>query len=241
MKAVILAAGIGSRLGKLTKDKPKCMLPILGNMKLIDYQIESLKKIGIKERNIFVIGGYRLEILKEHLKKRSINIVFNPRFKEWNNIYTFFLINRIPNIKDSDDFILLNSDTFFHQDILRYLLSCHNSNCVAIDTYKKLGDEEMKVLVKEKRIIKFGKDIPPSIAFGEYIGLAKFKKGHLIPLFSIINKLIKQGKTNLWYEIAFNYVLDKLNLGFIDTKQKPWIEIDTVEDYYSAKLLDIKL
>jgi len=241
LKAVILAAGIGSRLGNLTKDKPKCMLPIIGDKLLIDYQIEKLKEHGIHEKDIFVIGGYQFNMLKRYLSKRNVNVIFNPKFKEWNNIYSFFLINDISAITNNDNFLLLNSDTLFHKDILKYLVGCPKSNCVVLDVYKKLGKEEMKVLVKGEKIVRFGKDIPESLATGEYIGLAKFKKSELILLFDTINKLIKTGKTNIWYEIAFNYVLDKINVGYIDTQAKPWIEIDTVEDYEKAKEIARKL
>jgi choline kinase len=55
-----------------------------------------------------------------------------------------------------------------------------------------------------------------------------------------MEELIRIGKTDIWYEIAFNYVLDKIDVGYIDIKGKPWIEIDTVEDYELAKNLGIK-
>ena len=241
MKAVILAAGVGSRLKNLTIDKPKCMLAIMDNRLLIDYQIEKLKEYGIQEREIFIIGGYKFDILKEYLRKREVNLILNPKFKEWNNIYSFFLINEISAINSSDDFLLLNSDTLFHKDILRYLLNCSESNCVVVDTCKELGSEEMKVLIKDEKIVRFGKDIPESLAAGEYIGLAKFNKSKLDILFDIANKLIKSGKTDIWYEIAFNYVLDRINIGYVDTQAKPWIEIDTVEDYEKAKEIVKKL
>lgn len=241
MKAVILAAGVGSRLGDLTQDKPKCMLPVLNDTLLIDYQIEVLKKFGIDEDNIFVIGGHKIDTLRKHLNKRDISVIFNPKFKEWNNIYTFYMIKDIDEISNNDGFILLNSDTFFYQDILGYLLNTNKSNCVVIDSSKKLGDEEMKVLTEGDRIIKFGKDISPDIAEGEYIGLAKFKKIDLEPLFDTMELLIQKGKTDIWYEIAFNDVLDKIDIGYTDTKGKPWIEIDDIKDYKRAIKLGITL
>jgi len=241
LKAVILAAGVGSRLGDLTKDKPKCMLPVLDNITLIDYQIEKLKKLGVEENNIFVIGGYKINVLKKYLENTNVNVLFNPKFEDWNNIYTFYLIKEIREISDNEEFVLLNSDTFFHEDILRYLLNYPEHNCIVLDIYKNLGWEEMKVLVSNGRVIKFGKDIPINQAVGEYIGLAKFKKLLLNSLFDIIKKLIDNGKTDMWYEIAFNYVLDKITVVYVDTKGKPWIEIDTVEDYEIAKSLRIKL
>jgi len=106
-----------------------------------------------------VIGGHKIDALREHLNNRNVSIIFNSKFKEWNNIYTFYMIKKINEISDKDSFILLNSDTFFYRDILGYLLDSTKPNCVVIDSCKKFGDEEMKVLAKNKRVIKFGKDI----------------------------------------------------------------------------------
>lgn len=239
MKAVILAAGIGSRLKELTKDKPKCMLHVGENIPLIEYQINKLKENGIKEGDIFVIGGYKIDKLKNYFKDRKVNIIFNPKFKEWNNIYSFFLIKQISAISEEDDFLLLNSDTYFHGDILKALVNSSKLNCIVVDIYKTMGDEEMKVLIEDGRVVKFGKDIHRSLASGEYIGLAKFKKSYIRPLFDKIEELIKRGKTNIWYELAFNYVIDQIIIGYIDTQKKPWIEIDTPEDYEKAKRLSL--
>ena len=239
MKAVILAAGTGSRLGELTRDKPKCMLQISKDKTLIQYQLDKLIKYGIKEENIFIIGGYKLDVLKHHLQDRSVKIIENPRYNEWNNIYSFFLINDIPDLSFKDQFLLLNSDTFFHESILNNLINTSSDNCVVLDTYKKLEEEEMKVLTENHRVIKFGKDIPADKATGEYIGLAKFNKFDLVPLFNKIERLISNGGTNLWYEEAFNYVTDQVDIRYIDTLKKPWIEIDTVEDYRFARSLEI--
>jgi len=244
VKAVILAAGVGSRLQEFTQNKPKCMVPVLnGTMLLIDYQICILKKCGVKERDIFIIGGHKINVLERHLKAKgwNVNIIFNPKYKEWNNVYTFLLIQNIHSIIDEDNLILLNSDTLFHRDILESLLKFPKDNCVVLDVSKSLGEEEMKVLVENERVKKFGKDIPIFLATGEYIGLAKFKRSQLEAIFDVIKMLIKSGKVNIWYEIAFNYVTDKINIGYIDTKAKPWIEIDTLEDYKKAQKLDIKL
>ncbi len=238
LKAVILAAGVGSRLGKLTENKPKCMLEVFPNKTLVKYQIDVLKDSGIED--IFIIGGYKIDVLKKHLKDLNINIVFNPKYREWNNIYSFYLIDKIDGIGKEDTFILLNSDTFFHRDILENLLKSPYENCVVLDTYKDLKEEEMKVITENGRLKKFGKDIPPEISTGEYIGVAKFKKSSLGYLFETMEKLINSGKTDIWYEIAFNYVLDKTDIRYVDTLKKPWIEIDTEEDFQIAKSLGIK-
>ncbi len=233
MKAVILAAGVGSRLGELTADKPKCMLNINGKS-LIHYQIETLKKHNINE--IYIIGGYKFDVLKNHIKNTDVALIYNPKYREWNNIYSFYLIKDIPHLTE---FILLNADTYFHENILKQMLKFEERNAVMLDAFKKLGDEEMKVIVKDKKVKKFGKDIPVYAAKGEYIGMAKFNRNDLEVLFKTIEKLLIKGKTDIWYEIAFNYVLDELDIGYTETEGFPWIEIDNNEDYRKALSLSI--
>lgn len=238
VKAVILAAGIGSRLGDLTKDRPKCLLPIEDDLPLIDYQIMRLSRVGINEKDIFVIAGYKIDALRKHLSRRDVNLIYNPRFREWNNIYSFYLINEIPALNEKGDFVLLNSDLFFHGDILDYLLAHPKENCVVVDTgCKDLGGEKMKVSIEEDRVVRFGKDIPPDRAKGEYIGMAKFKMSSIAPFFEVMESLIREGKVDIWYEIAFNYALDRVYVGYVSSGDRPWVEIDTEEDYQFARRL----
>ncbi len=237
-RAVILAAGIGSRLGDLTRDRPKCLLPIKHNLTLIDYQIMSLSKVGISERDIFVIGGHRIDTLKEHLSGKDVNLVYNSRFREWNNIYSFYLIKEISELRGKGNFVLLNSDLFFHEDILDYLLAHSGKNCVVVDTScSDLGWEKMKVSVEGDMVVRFGKDIPPDRAKGEYIGMAKFEMSSIGPFFEAMESLIREGKIDIWYEVAFNYALDKVYVGYVSSGDRPWVEIDTVEDYRFAQRL----
>ena len=90
MKAVILAAGLGSRLSPITDNVPKCMVPVNG-VKIIDKQIDNLLCNGITE--IYVVDGYKADMLSTHLKTTypSVHIVSNPRYAETNNMYSLYL------------------------------------------------------------------------------------------------------------------------------------------------------
>ncbi|WEU40532.1 MAG: phosphocholine cytidylyltransferase family protein [Candidatus Odinarchaeum yellowstonii] len=236
MKAVILAAGVNRRLRALAKEIPKCLLKI-GNITIIDYQISILSSVGnFKFQDIFIIGGYKIEKL-DYLKSFGVNIVYNPKFEVFNNIYSFYLIKNFI----SEDFILFNGDTVADRRILEFLLMSNNKTIFAVDNVKKLGWEEMKVLVKDNKILKFGKELNPNTAQGEYIGWAKFGWKDATVIFNYIDKLLTEGKTGIWYENAINYVLDEICAFPIYTNGLPWIEIDTPEDYEEAKKLQDKL
>jgi len=232
MKALILAAGIGSRLGALTRHKPKPLLDI-GGITIVDYQITQLLNIAkLKFSDIFIIGGHKIETFG-YLEDIGVNLIFNPKYREYNNIYSFYLAK--DHIRDS--FILINGDTLFHPEILRRLIRRGEGTYFAIDNIKQLGDEEMKVLIENDRILKFGKDINPKSAHGEYIGLAMFRLDDAKLIFDKIAELIRIGKTDIWYELAINYVLDKIVARPVYTGGLPWIEVDTPEDYIKARAI----
>lgn len=139
-KALILAAGLGKRLGNLTKDIPKCLLPV-GEQTLIDFSLEALKENGVKE--IIIVSGFAHENLKAHIEKKwtekfSFKFIFNDKFKEYNNIYSAYLA------KDylDDETILLNSDIIFHPEILRSLkLQTETRHCEERERRSNLIDQ----------------------------------------------------------------------------------------------------
>lgn len=236
MKAVILAAGVNSRLREVAKDVPKCLLKI-GNTTIMDYQIGILTSIGnLRLQDIYVVGGYKIERL-DYLRDFGVHVVYNPKFAEFNNIYSFYLAK---NFVD-EDFVLLNGDTFADQRILEFLVKSDYKTAFAVDNVKKLGEEEMKVLVKDNKILRFGKDVDPKVAHGEYIGFAKFGLKDAAAIFDCMERLLAEGKTNIWYENAINYVLNRIDAFAVYTNGLPWIEIDTPQDYEKAKKLQGRL
>ncbi len=230
MKAVILAAGLAKRLGELTKEIPKCLLKIDDSTTILDHQLKTLTKYGnLSFSDIFIVIGRKIDKLR-FLEKKGINLIYNPR-DEWNNIYSFYLIKDYVNT----DFYLLNSDVIYHPEILKKLTNTDNSTYFVIDNGKKLGEEEMKVIIKDNRVLKFGKDIDPNNANGEYIGLARFNMNDAKIIFHRMKELIENNKVDIWYEQAINDVLDKIIAKPVYFKSYPWIEVDTKEDYEKGK------
>ena len=235
VQAAILAAGRGTRLGELTSDKPKCMLK-LNKVTILDYIVYLLSRFaGIRYEDIFVVAGYKADRLA-YLKDRGINIVFNDKYNTRENMYSFYLLKDYVN----RDFILVNGDTIFEPKVLETLVNqakARPATYFVIDTGKKLGWEEMKVIIDKEtmRIKRFGKDIPPDMADGEYIGLAYFKKEDAEIVFTKLDELVRAGRVNIWYELAINEVLDRIAAYALPIKDALWIEVDTKEDYENAK------
>jgi choline kinase len=224
MKAVILAAGVGTRLGPETADKPKAMVEVNGKP-LIRYQVEALRAQGFAPGDIHVLGGYRMDRIEAHLADVPVRYIYNELYDKLNNIYSFLLTKPI-----GDGFVLFNSDTFFDVRILERILRDERRTSLVIDDHKVLTDESMKVIFRDGRMADIHKTLPIEESLGEYIGIAKLDSRDLGTLYDAAETLIAQGRTNAWYENAFGHAAGQVEFVSVSTGGLPWTEIDDLND-----------
>lgn len=245
-KAIILAAGIGKRLGGLTKDIPKCLLEVEKDITLLDLSLKALKEGGIKE--IILICGYQKDTLENHINKKwkdsfTFHFVFNEKFDIWNNIYSAYIAKSFFD----DETLLLNSDIIYDPGILKNLLltvklTRGKMSYLVIDDKKDLIQEDMKVLVSPDNEIKqINKAIDIEEAYGEYIGIAYLRGNEKIRFFEAAEKLIQKGSTDLYYEDAIANTLNRCIVLPCSTGGLMWTEVDTKEDLDHAKEIYKKL
>lgn len=234
MKAVILAAGIGSRLRPLTDNVPKCMVEVNG-IKIIERQIKNLLNNGIKE--IAVVTGHQHEILNKYLNENFpfIEIIDNKEYLKTNNMYSMFLTKKFVN---EESFIFMNADVFFEEMIIKELLEDKRENLIVCDNGNYL-EESMKIVLdkNEHNILKISKQISKEESYGTTIDVYKLSSSASEKFFSIINNfIIEKKELNLWTEVAVQELLkqEKFYSKDIDFK---WVEIDNLEDLEQAKKL----
>jgi choline kinase len=233
MKAVILAAGIASRLRPLTDNTPKCLLKA-GDRNILEMAVENLLSTGNIE--IIIITGYLDNMIREFVSARfpklGIKYIHNELYSTTNNIYSLWLA------KDSvlgDDMLMMDSDIVFDKDIVSKLTNSGFNNCLALKRHE-LHDEEIKVKTDSSgRVLDISKEVKPSEAAGESIGIEFFRKETLPELFSILDrKVMIENKVNVFYETAFCELSD---LYAVDTTEYFCMEIDTAEDLIEAGVL----
>lgn len=242
MKAVILAAGRGRRMEHYTKDRPKTLI-ILKNKPVLFYILESLSSQKVKD--IIIVTGYGNEKIREAIGDGSkwglrIRYINNPRYDSTNNIYSLWLVNEI--ITD-EDFLIINSDVFFHRKILRKLIKTEKKGIILmVDIEKKLGEEEMKVTIENEHITDISKKIPIAYSDGEYIGLARIDSNHVVLLFNAIKEVLQDKGSGVFYEEAFKRLIKKgVKINYTTTNGYPWIEIDTPQDLKVAEVIAQKM
>jgi choline kinase len=231
-QVVILAAGIGSRLRPLTLVKPKPLIHV-GGEAIIDRQINSFLSNGLKR--ITVIVGYRAINIIRYLSNKfpypdcEINYIYNPIFAKTNTVYSLWLASFYFS---SGTTFVANGDLILTHESISKMISCENS-CLGLSQHK-CGLEEVKVEVKNDLVVNIGKALDPLKVHGEYVGVAKFDKGFGQAYHGALDRTIKMGKINLYYDDVIQSLLSQYNIKTVNLTQDGIMEIDSFEDLEKA-------
>jgi choline kinase len=227
MKAIILAAGIGKRLYPLTKEMPKCLLTV-GDKSILEHQIESLRRCDIHD--IVVVSGFKKDLVRQ-IAGPSIKYIHNDQYDRTNSLYSLWLARE----EAQDGFICLNSDVFFPHSLIERLLQCPYPDVLMVDLNQEMGDEEMKVKIKERAVVAINKEMDNAEADGENVGVLKFSASGAKVLFGLIDSIISRGTVNVMVPYAFHRIAQFHPLYVEYTNGIPWIEIDFPEDLLKAR------
>ncbi len=237
MKAIILAAGIASRLRPLTDTMPKCLLRV-GERCLLQRSFDALIANGIRE--FVVVTGYRQQQIRDFLAAQypevNITFIYNERYESTNNIYSLWLTR--PYI-EGEDALLLDSDILYDPQIVARLLTCGQTDALALNRHE-LGEEEIKVIVDaDNRVTEISKVCSIQDAIGESIGIEKMSAAYTRALFAELQKMIEgEGLDNVFYERAFERLIPQGHSFYVlDTTEYFSIELDTVSDFEQAQRL----
>ena len=229
MKAIILAAGKGTRLDGAAV-KPKCLVEV-GGTTLLHRQIEALHTSNIKQ--IVVVVGFGAESIREECGG-AVEFVENKDFATTSSLYSLWLARE----HLSDGFVVLNSDVLFHPQMLANLLDSAIDDALLISKTEHqaspLGDEEMKVKLQDGLVADISKEMDPLEADGENVGIVKFSAAGAKALVGYMDELIANGGAKDWAPRAFREFARNHRVSALSTDGLPWIEIDFPEDYRRA-------
>ncbi len=153
MQAIMLAAGMGRRMGKYTEDHTKCMMNV-GGMTLLERTIEALRQAGINK--LVMVIGYQAEILKDFIAEKNFGIeieyVCNNEYATTNNIYSLYLAREYLR---NDDTILIESDLIYDKKIIADLVNSPQPNLAVVAVYEQWMDGTVVTLDKNRGIVDF--------------------------------------------------------------------------------------
>jgi len=238
MKAIILAAGEGTRLNPLTLKIPKCLIPVSGKP-ILQYQIEAFNSIGVEE--IIIIVGYRaVDIIKyiSSLGHNNVKIIENKNYTSTNNMYSLWLARS--ELLDHE-FFLANGDIVFSTAILKRL----NKSDVIICKKDCFNEESMKIAVIDGYIQDISKQIAHNEVYGLSIDLYSFSLKSARILFTKIEEIVEQQKDiSSWTEVAMQQLFHSSALQmkpFNMNQEELWMEIDNSNDLLMADRLFSKI
>ena len=239
MKAVILAAGRGTRLRPLTDYLPKCLVQVHGKS-LLQYQMESLERAGI--RDCIIVVGYLGEQVQQRFGPRFGNVrityVTNELFGQTNNIYSLWLARQ----EMDDDILLLEGDLLFDEALLRDLDLSQCPDVAVVDGFNSSMDGTIilaqeglttSMVLKSKQPVGF--DYQSALkTVNIYVLCRETMRQRFLPA---LDRYVAQGLTGEFYEAVIAQLVSQgdLRLAVHLTGSRKWTEIDTEEDLRQAE------
>ena len=234
-KAIILAAGVGSRIKPLTDNCPKSLLTVAG-VPILERMIDNIQACGISEI-IFVLGYLNRQVenfVKTRFPGLDAHFILNDRFEKTNTGYSLMLTEQV---LDGSSFVKFDADVVFDIEILRKLIASPFGNCLCIDRDIHLEAEEVKVLTGfNNLILRASKTVDPAKAIGESIGIEKIDSDTAKLLFSELHMMMRDTANHqTYYEAAYERLIRNQTLFHaVDITGLNWAEIDTHEDFQAA-------
>lgn len=234
MIGLVLAAGAGRRLRPYTDTLPKALVPVDGDKTILDLTLANFAEVGLTD--VAVVVGYKKEVVyerKAELEQKygvTLTLIDNDKAEEWNNAYSLWCAREV--LKQG--VLLANGDTVHPVSVEKTLLEARGKGqkiILALDTVKKLADEEMKVVTDPaKGVQKITKLMDPAEATGEYIGLTVIEPEAAEELADALKATFERDP-DLYYEDGYQELVDR---GFTVDVQPigdvQWVEIDNHDD-----------
>jgi choline kinase len=237
MKVVMLAAGIGTRLGLTTAETVPKILLRFGGKTLLERHIEIFRRKGITEL-VLGVGFHHVDIQREieTLGAQSFaRTVLNKDYDQGNIVTLSTLRNEICC---GEPVLLMDADVLYDESLVERLINSRHPNCLLVDRAFVPGDEPVKICVRDGEIIEFRKWLSTDFDFcGESVGFFKFSAEIAEQIMLQTDLSLRQGRQNEPYEETIRDVLltsPRGTFAFEDITGIPWIEIDFAVDVERA-------
>ena len=223
MRAIILAAGAGTRLQPLTNSCPKCLVP-LGRQPIIEYQIQALGQLRVTD--IVLVVGYEAPQIRQHCAGRA-RFIDNPDWASTNSIYSLYLAR---DELDTDTF-LFNCDIIFGPQVLKRMVQADAPSAIAVDSAVALQAGEMNVVLDGGTVTEIGKHLDPDAAHAQSAQLVRFDAAGARLVADEVARLVADDARDAFPTSAYGPLIATGGLGAVEVGDLPWSEIDSLEDY----------
>jgi choline kinase len=235
--AIMLAAGVGSRLGAENAGRPKALLRF-GRKTLLQRHFEILWRCGV--RDLVLAVGFEAELIAAEATATAgplrVRMVHNPDYRSGSIVTLAALAEELAAGRDV---LLMDADVLYDDRMIQRLQQSHHANCFLLDRSAEDGDEPVKICVRGDQIVEFRKKASvPCDYWGESVGFFRFGAAAAASLAKITGDYVSAGRMKEPYEDAIrDMVLGRSphSFGFEDITGLLWLEIDFPEDVERAR------
>lgn len=237
MKALILNSGLGSRMGVLTSEHPKCMTEISARETILIRQLRMLAEVGVTQ--VVMTTGLFDDVLRRYCESLELPIeityVPNPRFRETNYIYSIYCARALLD----DDLLLMHGDLVFENVVLDQVMASEES-CMAVSTTLPLPEKDFKAVVENGRVAKVGVEYFDSAVAAQ--PLYKLRRADWTVWLERIAEYCERGEDRCYAEKALGEVTDRCRVIPLDVGDRLCAEIDSPDDLaaVSARLREVE-
>jgi len=233
MKAVILAAGVGKRLGAVTENRPKCLIEI-GRRSLLLRYLDALLSVGVK--TVVLVVGHRQELIRtavgEAYRGLAIRYVVNGQYQR-GSLYSLWLARAAFD----DDLLIMDADVLCPASFMARLVNSPHPNALLIDETVCQDAEERMAVIRNGRVVALTKKRPPQPPdlLGEGVGFLKVTRRDSESMVAAMEPFVKKGDLDMEYEDTWEAFFRAVPVGYEKVGGQPWIEIDFPEDIARAE------
>ena len=237
MKAIILSAGQGSRLGHLVDDRPKCMIEFAGRS-LLDWQLDALAANGVEEA--VVVTGFHAELVEAAIAARKsggprVRTIFNPFSRVADNTGSLYMARA----ELGGECLVWNGDTLVSNALMKRVVESRlGAMCVTIDRKPDYDDDDMKVVEVDGRLTAIGKRLDRGVVNAESIGLLAFRDGGAERFRGAVEAALRTPEgTTIWYLRVIHQLAQSSEVRTLDIHGEEWGEVDFPADVAVAEAL----
>ncbi len=237
MKALILNSGLGSRMGVLTSEHPKCMTEVSVSETILSRQLKQIADAGIEE--VVMTTGLFDEVLVNYCQSLELPLKYtfvkNPIYDKTNYIYSIYCAKE----QLDDDILLMHGDLVFENEVLDALLK-EEGSCMPVSSTLPLPEKDFKAVIRDGEVVKVGVEFFDNTL--ETQALYKLNKADWQKWLDKIVEFCEAGKTNCYAEKALNELDGACHIRAVDVKDMLCAEIDNPEDLkiVSARLKEVE-
>jgi choline kinase len=231
MKAIILAAGVGKRLGGGSIERPKCLLE-LGGKTLLDRMLDALRSAGV-EKAVIVVGHQSDQIRAAVADREDVGIVHNPEYRKGAIVSLWCAREEF-----DDDLLVMDADVLFPPALLRRLVDSPHANCFLMDAGAENNGEAMMLAARQGRVVDIARGVRGEYdACGESVGFLKLSRAAAGYLQVLLEQALEDGRDGGEHEEVYPTLMREHVIGYELTDGFRWTEIDFPEDVERAEAL----